>query len=164
NSSPACTPSRAFSHSSGANPPMSNASPVSIVILTKDEAANIAECLDAICAQVASGDEVLVLDSASRDDTVARARSVSGPVRIHDCVPEAFASTVNAAYRRLAFRALRFDENASGAEDVAFARAARLAGLRLAYAPDAVVRHKDVTTLRSEWRKLAREGRAYAQL
>lgn len=79
-------------------------------------------------------------------------------------LPERYASNVNAAYRRFAFQTLRFDERALGAEDVAFAKAARLAGLRLAYAPRAVVRHKDVATLRAEWRKLTREGAAYAQL
>lgn len=220
--------------------------PVSVVVLTKDEAANVAECLDAVCAQLAQGDEVLVIDSASQDDTVAIARgyaerarlfvhasptnltfgaarnlgvqmaandvivfvsadavpepgwldalkraaadadvvygrqkhappvenlaTVSRGLRYHhfvtksNALPETFASNVNAAYRRYAFAQIRFDEKAAGAEDVAFAKAARLAGLRIAYAPDAVVRHKDVTTLKGEWRKHAREGEAYAQL
>jgi GT2 family glycosyltransferase len=218
---------------------------LSVVVLTKDEAANIAECLDAVCAQLQPGDECLVIDSASRDATVRIAQERFPRVRIHastsdlsfgaarnigvrlvendaivflsaDAVPEAgwlerlraaieradivygrqrhapttenmatvsrglryhhfeadpktalpetFASNVNAAYRRFAFSTLRFDEKAAGAEDVAFAKAARLAGLRIAYAPDAVVRHKDVATLKAEWRKLAREGAAYAQL
>ena len=61
--------------------------PVSVVILTKDEAANIVECLDAVCAQLADGDEVLVVDAASRDDTVALVQRVAerrpGIVRLH---------------------------------------------------------------------------------
>jgi glycosyltransferase involved in cell wall biosynthesis len=222
--------------------------PVSVVVLTKDEAANIGGCLDAVRAQLRVDDEALVIDSASRDETVRLAEQVARDdprVRVHasredlsfgaarnmgvalarhdvivflsaDAVPEAgwldalrdalanadivygrqrhapdeenlatvsrglryhhfevgdeatlpetFASNVNAAYRRFAFDTLRFDERALGAEDVAFAKAARLAGLRLAYAPRAVVRHKDVATLKAEWRKLAREGEAYAQL
>src|SRR5437773_991190 len=64
-------------------------------------------------------------------------------------LPETYASNVNAAYQRYAFAQLRFDEKCAGAEDVAFAKAARLAGLRLAYAARAVVRHKDVATLRA---------------
>ena len=220
--------------------------PVSVIVLTKDEAANIAECLDAVCAQLEPSDEVLVIDSASSDDTVAIARgyesrhrvfvhaspheltfgaarnlgvrmaatdviafvsadavpelgwlgalrravldadivygrqlhaptvenlaTVSRGLRYHhfvtkaDALPETFASNVNAAYRRFAFRDMTFDELAPGAEDVAFAKAARLAGLRIAYEPSAVVRHKDVTTFVGEWRKHAREGAAYAQL
>lgn len=220
--------------------------PVSVVVLTKDEAANVAECLDAVCAQLEPGDEVIVIDSASKDATVEIASRYKDAHRVFihasptaltfgaarnlgvsmiatdvivfvsaDAVPEAgwlatlrsaiqdadivygrqrhappvenlatvsrglryrhfdtkanalpetFASNVNAAYRRFAFTRLRFDERALGAEDVAFAKAARLAGLRIAYAPEAVVRHKDVTTLRGEWAKHAREGEAYAQL
>lgn len=218
--------------------------PVSVVVLTKDEAANVADCLDAVSAQLRDGDEVLVIDSASRDATVAIAQGYAPLVRVHasrenlsfgvarnlgiglakhdvivfvsaDAIPEAgwldalrrsirdadivygrqrhapttenlatvsrglryhhfeddrhalperYASNVNAAYRRFAFQTLRFDEDTPGAEDVAFARAARLAGLRLAYAPEAIVGHRDAATLRTEWRKLAREGEAYAQL
>ncbi|MFA5861100.1 MAG: glycosyltransferase family 2 protein [Candidatus Thermoplasmatota archaeon] len=213
-------------------------------MLTKDEAANVADCLGAVCAQLRDGDEVLLIDSASRDATVAIAQGFAPGVRVHasrenmsfgvarnmgvalakhdvivflsaDAVPEAcwldglrrsienadivygrqrhapttenlatvsrglryrhfeqyqhalpesYASNVNAAYRRFAFRSLCFDEDALGAEDVAFAKAARLAGLRLAYAPKAVVGHRDVATVRAEWRKLAREGEAHAQL
>lgn len=220
--------------------------PLSVIVLTKDEAANVAECLDAVCAQLEPSDEVLVLDSASKDDTVALARgyetrhrvfvhasptdltfgaarnlgvrmaatdvivflsadavpepgwldalrraiqdadivygrqvhaptvenlaTVSRGLRYHHFVtkpgalPETFASNVNAAYRRFAFQDMRFDELAVGAEDVAFAKAARLAGLRIAYEPAAIVRHKDVTSFAGEWRKHAREGEAYAQL
>lgn len=218
--------------------------PLSVVVLTKDEAANIADCLNAVCAQLRDGDEVLLIDSASTDDTVAIAQRTAPAVRVHasrenlsfgiarnmgvalakhdvivfvsadaipergwldalrsaldnadivygrqrhapttenfatvsrglryhhfedenGALPERYASNVNAAYRRFAFQSLRFDERALGAEDVAFAKAARLAGLRLAYAPKAIVGHRDVATVRAEWKKLSREGEAYAQL
>ena len=221
---------------------------LSIVVLTKDEAANIRECLDAVLAQMEGPDEVLVIDSASKDKTVELAARYAvenpGRVRVHafpenvsfglarnqgvemarhdvivfvsadavpepgwlgalrrsvanadlvygrqrhappsenvatvsrglryhhfetarDALPETYASNVNAVYRRFAFQTLRFDEEAAGAEDVAFAKQARLAGLRIAYAPDAVVRHKDVTSWKGEWRKHVREGVARAQL
>lgn len=222
--------------------------PVSVVILTKDEAANIAECLDACLGQFREGDEAIIVDSASRDATleiceryavgrpgqvrvhafpvnvsfgearntgiemakhdvivfvsadavpetgwldamrrtVARADIVYGrqrhaPPRVnattvsrglryhhfeHDgeSLPEAYASNVNAAYRRFAFQTLKFDDDLPGSEDVAFAKLARLAGLRIAYAKDAVVRHKDVASLKGEWRKHLREGAAQAQM
>lgn len=221
---------------------------LSIIVLTKDEAANLPECLDALLCQMEEGDEVIVIDSASRDKTVDVAADYAirnpGKVRVHafpenvsfgmarnqgldmalndviafvsaDAVPEpgwtaamrralanadvvygrqrhappsenaatvsrglryhhfetdkgvlpeTYASNVNAAYRRFAFRTLRFDEEAAGAEDVAFAKQARLAGLRIAYAADAVVRHKDVASWKGEWRKHVREGQARAQL
>lgn len=222
--------------------------PVSIVILTKDEAANIAECLQATLDQMAEGDETIVVDSASSDATlsicerfaldhpgrvrihafpvnvsfgearnvgvsmakhdvivfvsadavpeagwldalrgamrnadiaygrqrhappVTNAVTVSRGLRYHkfesdaEALPEAYASNVNAAYRRFAFETLRFDDDLPGSEDVAFAKMARLAGLRIAYARRAVVRHKDVTSWRGEWRKHLREGAAQAAL
>ena len=227
---------------------MRTSEPLSVIVLTKDEAANIGECLDAVLAQMAVDDEVIVIDSASSDKTVDIAAGYAerhpGRVRVHafpenvsfgmarnqgiemarhdviafvsadavpepgwlpslresirnadvvygrqrhapptesvatvsrglryhhfevakDVLPETFASNVNAAYRRFAFQTLRFDEEAAGAEDVAFAKQARLAGLRIAYAADAVVRHKDVASWKGEWRKHVREGQARAQL
>lgn len=221
---------------------------LSIVVLTKDEAANIADCLDAVLAQLRRGDEVIVVDSASKDETVSLAERYcyqhAGVVRMHafpenvtfgaarhtgvdmarhdlvvflsadatpekgwldalrdaaenadvvygrqrhapprqdvvtvsrglryhhfenpgDGLPERFASNVNAAYRKYAFQQVQFDEELAGSEDVAFAKQARLAGLRIAYAPTAVVGHKDVATWRGEWRKHKREGAAHAQL
>ena len=101
---------------------------------------------------------------------VTNAATVSRGLRYHhfesspEGLPERFASNVNAAYRRFAFETLKFDERAAGAEDVAFAKEARLAGLRIAYAPDAIVRHKDVASWAGEWRKHVREGEAAAQL
>lgn len=227
---------------------MTTPEPISIVVLTKDEARNLPDCLDAVLPQLGPRDEIVVVDSASRDGTVEVARryaaSHEGRLQVHayphnvtfgaarnrgvelaradvivmlsaDAVPETgwldalrrtiahadvvygrqrhaptqqspatvsrglryhhferatqglpetYASNVNAAYRRLAFETIAFDEAAAGAEDVAFAREARLAGLRIAYAADAVVRHKDVASFASEWRKSAREGAAHAQL
>lgn len=227
---------------------MTSTEPVSVVILTKDEAANIAECLDAVLAQAADRDEVIVVDSASRDATLSiceryavaqpgrvrvhafpvnvsfgearnmgvemarhdvivfvsadavpdegwlaalresvanadivyghqrhapptqNAATVSRGLRYHhfeagkDVLPETFASNVNAAYRRFAFQTLQFDDDLPGSEDVAFAKQARLAGLRIAYAKRATVRHKDVASLRGEWRKHLREGAAQARL
>lgn len=221
---------------------------VSVVILTKDEAANIGECLDACLAQLEHGDEIIVIDSASRDETIpiceryavahpgrvrmhgfpvnvsfgearntgiemakhdvivfvsadavpekgwlaalretianadivygrqrhapnkVNAVTVSRGLRYHhfekgeDALPETFASNVNAAYRRFAFQTLPFDNDLPGSEDVAFARQARLAGLRIAYAKHAVVGHKDVASWKGEWRKHLREGAAQAQL
>lgn len=227
---------------------MAHPGSVSVVILTRDEAANIAECLDAALAQLDAGDEIVVVDSASRDGTQSIVERYAcahpGRVRAHafpqsvsfgearnmgvemakhdvivfvsadalpeegwlaalrrriadadivygrqrhaptrqnvgtvarglryrrferepDALPETFASSVNAAYRRFAFQTLPFDEDLPGAQDAAFARMARLAGLRIAYAPEAVVRHKDMSSLRGEWRKQLREGAAQAQL
>lgn len=227
---------------------MSNPELVSVVILTKDEAANIAECVDAVLAQMHARDEIVVVDSASQDETVPLVASYAekhpGRVRLHrfpenvsfgearntgiemashdvivfvsaDAIPEAgwldalraaianadivygkqrhapnrlnaatvsrglryhhferdgtvlpetFASNVNAAYRRFAFETLRFDDTLPGSEDVAFARMARYAGLRIAYAPRALVGHKDVASWKGEWRKHLREGRAQAML
>ena len=228
---------------------MSSHEPVSVVILTKDEAANIAECLDACLGQFREGDEAIVVDSASRDATLAICERYAvdrpGRVRVHafpvnvsfgearncgiemakhdvivfvsaDAVPqpgwldalrhgiaradivygkqrhapprvnattvsrglryhhferpepaplaETYASNVNAAYRRFAFQTLKFDDDLPGSEDVAFAKLARLAGLRIVYAPDAIVHHKDVASLKGEWRKHLREGAAQAQL
>lgn len=222
--------------------------PVSAVILTRDEATHIAECLDAVLAQLAEGDEVIVVDAGSRDATVeivaryaienpgrvrvqafpeavgpvearetaielarhdvvaflsARAvpaqgwldalrgavanadiaygraehapsrrnpASVARGLRYHrfernaEALPETFATDVNAAYRRFAFETLRFDEVLPGPADLAFARRARLAGLRIAYARDAVVRQRDAASLRGEWRTRHLEGSAQAAL
>lgn len=221
---------------------------ISIVVLTKDEAQNLPDCLASLLPQLRQGDEVLVIDSASRDRTVEiacehekrhpdqvrvfasddnlsfgaarnlgiklsegdvvafvsadavaepgwldamrraldradivygrqrhappvdNAATVSRGLRYHhfelagDVLPETYASNVNAAYRKMVFDELTFDELAEGAEDVAFAREARFAGYRIAYAADAVVGHKDVASWKGEWRKHLREGAAHAQL
>ena len=226
---------------------MAHPASVSVVIFTRDEAANLAESLDGVLAQLQPGDEIVVVDAASRDGTgsildryaerhpgtvrahafpvpvtlgEARATAVEmarhdvlvfvsadaipeegwldamrrkaadadivygrqrhAPTKVNvatvarglryrrydqkDALPETFASHVNAAYRRFAFHSLPFGDDMPGAEDQAFARLARLAGLRIAYAPDAVVRHRDVASLASEWRRRLAEGAAQAQL
>lgn len=227
---------------------MRTPAPLSVVVLTKDEALNIGECLDAVLAQLRAADEVIVVDSASKDATLAICEGYAerhpGRVRMHafpetvafgaarntgvemarhdvivflsadavpeegwldalraalenadivygrqrhapptsnvatvarglryhhfevqrNVLPETYASNVNAAYRRVAFDTIRFDDELPGSEDVAFAKLARYAGLRIAYAPSAVVRHKDVASLKGEWRKHTREGAAQAQL
>jgi glycosyltransferase involved in cell wall biosynthesis len=50
--------------------------PVSVVVLTRDEEANIARCLDS----VAWADQVIVIDSGSTDDTVPIAHSLNAEV------------------------------------------------------------------------------------
>lgn len=227
---------------------MRTSEPLTVVVLTKDEAANLGECLDAVLAQMAGDDEVIVIDSASQDKTVPIAAGYAernpGRVRVHafpenvsfglarnqgvemakhdlvvfvsadavpepgwldglraaarnadivygrqrhapptenvatvsrglryhhfetaaDVLPETYASNVNAAYRRIAFETSRFDDELPGSEDVAFAKLARFDGLRIAYAPDALVGHKDVASWKGEWRKHLREGAAQAKL
>lgn len=50
--------------------------PVSVVVLTRDEEANIRRCL----SSVAWADQVVVIDSGSADDTVAIARSIGAEI------------------------------------------------------------------------------------
>ena len=54
--------------------------PVSVTVITRDEAAHIEACL----ASVAWAADVLVVDSGSRDDTVARARAAGARVIVRD--------------------------------------------------------------------------------
>ncbi|HUR67799.1 MAG TPA: glycosyltransferase family 2 protein [Candidatus Thermoplasmatota archaeon] len=225
---------------------MSNPEPVSVVILTRDEGANIRECIDEVLQQMRDRDEIVVVDSASCDDTVAiceryaferpgklrmhaypanvgsaearataiemakhdvlvfvsaaavpepgwldalrgavanadvvygrqrhaapraGAATVSRGLRYHryekdvEALPETFASRANAAYRRFAFETLASHDALAGHDDAALAREARLAGLRLAYARDALVSHKDVASWSAEWRRRLLEGAARA--
>jgi len=53
---------------------------LSVIIITKNEAANIRACLDS----VAWADEIIVVDSGSTDDTVAICREFTPHVYIHD--------------------------------------------------------------------------------
>jgi len=53
--------------------------PVTVTVITQDEAANISACL----ASVAWADEVLVVDSGSTDDTVDLARAAGARVIVH---------------------------------------------------------------------------------
>lgn len=78
--------------------------------------------------------------------------------------PVAYASNVNAMWRRELLAKLPFDERLPASEDADLARRAQAAGARLVYAPSARVRHKDVASSRAEWRKVRREGRANGAL
>lgn len=53
---------------------------LSVILITKNEAANICACLES----VAFADEVVVVDSGSTDDTVAIAREMGAKVYVHD--------------------------------------------------------------------------------
>jgi glycosyltransferase involved in cell wall biosynthesis len=53
---------------------------LSVILITKNEAANIRACLES----VAWADEIVVVDSASSDDTVAIAKELGARVYIHD--------------------------------------------------------------------------------
>jgi glycosyltransferase involved in cell wall biosynthesis len=224
----------------------------SIIILTRNEASGIEACVDACIEEAnlarlgAEDAEIIVIDSDSTDDTVARVRArvrederirlvachrvlpfgearnlgvraargeailfisadaepavgwlgraledlatfdivygyqehappaytvatVSRGLRYHvfdaqpPLPPRTYASNVNAAYRRTALATLRFDDHAGAIEDALLARAAEAEGLAIAYDPALIVRHRDVADLRSERRKLRREGRALGE-
>lgn len=216
---------------------------MSVVVLTRNEASNVAECVRSILSDDPSND-VVVVDSASWDGTVdlARALACEAPGRVNvlaspidvpigvarniglrearapvvafvsadatvapgwskamlaaledaDVVygrqehappsvtvasvvrglryhhfeddalrPAAtYASNVNAAIRRVVFERLRYvtDGPASALDDVLFTHEAVRSGFRIAYARDALVRHKDVGTLAGELVKNRREG------
>lgn len=53
---------------------------LSVILITKNEAANIRACLES----VAFADEVIVVDSGSSDETVAIAREMGAKVYVHD--------------------------------------------------------------------------------
>ncbi len=53
---------------------------LSIILITKNEAANIRACLES----VAWADEIIVVDSGSTDDTVAICRELGAQVHVHD--------------------------------------------------------------------------------
>ncbi|MEO8248574.1 MAG: glycosyltransferase family 2 protein [Burkholderiales bacterium] len=57
-----------------------NKATLSVIIVAKNEAHQIRECIDS----VAFADEVLVLDSGSSDDTVAKAREAGATVHVTD--------------------------------------------------------------------------------
>lgn len=76
----------------------------------------------------------------------------------------AYASNVNAMWRRGLLERLPFDPRLPAAVDVDLARRAHALGARVVYAPAARVRHKDATTSTAEWRRVRREGRANGRL
>lgn len=80
--------------------------------------------------------------------------------------PETYASNVSAGVRREVLDRIRYvdDGPASALDDVLFTREATLLGLRVAYEPRMLVRHKDATTLRGELRKNKREGYGWGLL
>jgi glycosyltransferase involved in cell wall biosynthesis len=55
-------------------------SSLSVILITKNEAANIRDCLES----VSWADEIIVVDSGSTDDTVAIARQMGARVHEHD--------------------------------------------------------------------------------
>jgi glycosyltransferase involved in cell wall biosynthesis len=69
------TPLRLRPYRPGDDPPPGSVA-VTVVVLTRDEEANIARCL----GSVAWADQVVVVDSCSTDDTVAIARSLGAEV------------------------------------------------------------------------------------
>lgn len=214
----------------------------SVIVLTKDEEANLPDCVGRLLAQTWQDFEIVVVDSASSDGTVpllrqyqeklgsdrlrvdasptnlsfgdarnrgiaasrgariafvsadaypdprwleelhaslqeadivygkqlhapghADATTVSRGLRYHHFEragypPDAYASNVNAGFRREVFDRLTYDTAVSASEDVLLTRRARELGLRIAYNPRAIVHHKDVASFRGELRKHAREG------
>ena len=62
---------------------------ISVVIPVKDGGADLARCLDAIATQVVDDEvEIVVVDSGSRDDSVAVAQSHGA--RVHEIPPSEF--------------------------------------------------------------------------
>jgi glycosyltransferase involved in cell wall biosynthesis len=55
-------------------------SKLSVILITKNEAANIQACLES----VAWADEIIVVDSGSTDDTVAICKELNAKVHVHD--------------------------------------------------------------------------------
>ncbi len=51
---------------------------VAVVVCSRDRAGLLAEALPGICAQLRPGDEIVVVDSASRDDAVRRSSELAG--------------------------------------------------------------------------------------
>lgn len=72
---------------------------VSALVVTYDHAGEIAACLDSVLAQEGAGLEVVVVDNASRDDTLAVLAGYRGRVRtLRSRRNEGYAAAVNAAF------------------------------------------------------------------
>lgn len=80
--------------------------------------------------------------------------------------PLAYASHVNAAYRREVLERVGFpdDPGASALDDVLLARRAQAMGYRVVYEPAMVVLHRDVATWGAERRKVEREAFGWGAL
>jgi hypothetical protein len=78
----------------------------------------------------------------------------------HDKIPQAelFANNANAAMPRAVWEKRRFDEAATGLEDMIFAKALRRDGGRLAYVADASVAHIHEESLNQTKRRYYREA------
>lgn len=112
-------------------------------------------------ADVAYGQQVHA-PARSNPTTVARGLRDRRFRRDEDALPETYASHANAAFRRFAFETIPPEEELPAADDRAFARRARLAGLRIAYAPEAIVKSRFATDLKGAWRRELRVGAAHA--
>jgi GT2 family glycosyltransferase len=76
---------------------------VSVVIVTYDSAAAVAVALPPLCAQLHEGDELVVVDNASSDDTVAVVREVApAAVVVANGENAGFAAGANAGARAAA--------------------------------------------------------------
>jgi glycosyltransferase involved in cell wall biosynthesis len=67
---------------------------LSVILITKDESANIGACLESVCW----ADEIVVVDAGSEDDTVAICRNYTDKVYIHEDWP-GFGAQKNRALR-----------------------------------------------------------------
>jgi hypothetical protein len=104
--------------------------PISAVIITRNEADNIARCLRSLAG---IADECLVLDSQSEDDTVAQAEALGA--RVISVSWQGYAATKNQGHRETRYPyilSLDADEALSPALQSSL-RAAKTAGLQGAY-------------------------------
>ena len=73
---------------------------LSVVIVIHDSRAAVAAALPALCRQLGTSDELVVVDNASTDDTLALVREIApGAVVVRNQVNEGFAAGANAGAR-----------------------------------------------------------------
>ena len=72
---------------------------VSVVIPARNEAATIGELVRSVVGQLHAGDEIIVVDDGSMDDTAARAREAGARVVRIDAVPAGWAGKAHACWR-----------------------------------------------------------------